>query len=496
MQLAVAQAQQDLVLAMGTWKDTSPPLAVDRPHVGAYRTEYETVFGNRAPPARVRLIHRTLPVLRQAINAHCDAVIAAVDALEASGEHFETSGQGLDTILAVLDLLKRERRSFMNDVRDYNQDIAEYALNVAQPGANAKTLVSMLILPSEKGSKAKAAGATVPVGEPPAREPAAREMPADEPPAQEPQVQEAPNEEVPLEQQPAEEAPAQGGAPRELNPPPADEPLPEDNPLNQADQQGLDEQTSNYQHERPAGGHASPLGALLDVVDRPQRVQKLANLLHWDRNLPPETDGAAPLNECLRGTAGSGRLAVLAAYWRARERAARYEALNEHVEQLNLLPAIAVDIRNEPGMVEANVRLQAARQAAKAAVHDAPRGAAGRPVRVDDRRRRAARRAVAVAHHRAAVGTLPGGWRQQSGPGRSAGPALEPDDSPAAQRAGRAGRRGAGGRRVPGGADERGAGARSEGRRGRRDDGARRGHQGGLAANRRDARLSGRPDGL
>ena len=50
MQLAVAQAQQDLVLAMGTWKDTSPPLAVDRPHVGAYRTEYETVFGNRAPP--------------------------------------------------------------------------------------------------------------------------------------------------------------------------------------------------------------------------------------------------------------------------------------------------------------------------------------------------------------------------------------------------------------------------------------------------------------
>ena len=371
MQLAVAQAQQDLVLAMGTWKDTSPPLAVDRPHVGAYRTEYETVFGNRAPPARVRLIHRTLPVLRQAIDAHCDAVIAAVDALEASGEHFETSGQGLDTILAVLDLLKRERRSFMNDVRDYNQDIAEYALNVAQPGANAKTLVSMLILPSEKGSKAKAAGATVPVGEPPAREPAAREMPADEPPAQEPQVQEAPNEEVPLEQQPAEEAPAQGGAPRELNPPPADEPLPEDNPLNQADQQGLDEQTSNYQHERPAGGHASPLGALLDVVDRPQRVQKLANLLHWDRNLPPETDGAAPLNECLRGTAGSGRLAVLAAYWRARERAARYEALNEHVEQLNLLPAIAVDIRNEPGMVEANVRLQAARQAAKAAVHDA-----------------------------------------------------------------------------------------------------------------------------
>ncbi len=49
----------------------------------------------------------------------------------------------------------------------------------------------------------------------------------------------------------------------------------------------------------------------------------------------------------------------------------RYEALNEHVEQLNLLPTIAVGLRSEPGMVDANVRLHAARQAAKAAVLDA-----------------------------------------------------------------------------------------------------------------------------
>ncbi len=306
MQLAVAQAQQDLVMAIGAWQDASPPLAVDRPHVGDYRTEYESVFANRMPPARIRLIHRTLPVLRQAIDAHCDAVVAAIDALEATGEHFETSGQGLDTILVVLDLLKRERRSFMSDVRNYNQDIAEYALAAAPPGLNPKALVAWLILPSEKG-KAKAAGATVPVAEPPAEGPAARQLQAQDPLDREP---------------PAQEIPQQREAPREFNPPPAeatqpaDETQPEDNPLNQSDPQSTEEQTSNYQPDRPAAGHVSPLAALLEVADRPQRVQKLANLLHWDRNLPPETVGAAPLSDCLRGTAGSGRLAVLAAYWR------------------------------------------------------------------------------------------------------------------------------------------------------------------------------------
>ena len=76
--------------------------------------------------------------------------------------------------------------------------------------------------------------------------------------------------------------------------------------------------------------------------NQPLRVQKLANLLHWDRNLPPDGSEPTTLADCLRGVPANRRMNVIAAFWQAREQAARYQALADQVEQLATLPAIAI----------------------------------------------------------------------------------------------------------------------------------------------------------
>jgi hypothetical protein len=341
-QLAVARSQQDLADLLGSASGSSPPLATDRPHVGEYLTGYETIFGNRAPPPRLRLIHRTLPVLRQAIDEHGEAIVAAIDALESTGEHFEKTGQGLTTILATLDQLKRERRTFMADVRDYNQDIAEYAFATAPPGTDGRALVARLILTKSRSADARP-----------------RTAPEEGGPAEAPRYPAAPP------RYPAVNPAVDSGDP-------AAEPAAEGDP------NGPQQQTTNYQqhpqHPAAAAEAADEPGmyqGLLGVADEPQRVQRLANLLHWDRNLPADLGIPATLADCLRGVPVEGRLAVITAYWRARERAARYQALNEQSEQLGLLPPIVLTFRDTPGMAEAGVRLQAARRAASAAVLDA-----------------------------------------------------------------------------------------------------------------------------
>lgn len=311
MQLAVAKAQQDLLEQMGTQGDAALPLASDFPHVGDYNTYYESIFANRTPPPRMRLIHRTLPVLRQAIEAHGEAIVRAIDALEGAGEGFEKSGHGLATVLLMLEQVKQERRTFMNDVRDYNQNIAEYAFAVAPPTADGRTLVSMLIRTAPKSLEPQ------------------RGVPQNATPGERTFHREVPREE----------------------------------------DSGAVERSSLYQHEPTE--ERGPYQALSEVPDAPQRVQKLANLLHWDRNLPADSGKPTALADCLRNIPASSRPAVIGAYWRTRERAARYQAAADQQEQLNALPAIAISLRDQPGVTEASVRLQAARLAAKAAVFDA-----------------------------------------------------------------------------------------------------------------------------
>jgi hypothetical protein len=314
-QMAVVQTQQDLADLMGNAAEDKLPLAVDRPHVGDYRTLYDSVFAGRSPPPRIRLIHRTLPLRRKAIDAHSEAILATVDALESTGEDFQKSGHGLATVMMTLDQLKRERRTFMAAVRDYNQDIAEYAFAVASPNANEKTLVAMLIKTSQRAA-------------PPARDGRVVPQPAQPPPGQE------------LE------------GPRED---PTEPP---------------EETTSNYQPHTPDAADDTAVYQGLAAYSPAERVQKLAGLLHWDRALPPDAGEPTSLADCLRSVAPQQRLAVIKAFWRARESVARHQAFEDQLQQFKALGTIAIGTRDQPGVTGASVRLQAARKAAQAAVYE------------------------------------------------------------------------------------------------------------------------------
>lgn len=313
-QLAVAQAQAELSDLLGSRLEIGPPLASDRPHVGDYNTHYNSIFSSRVPPPRIRLIHRTLSVRRKAIDSHAEAIVAALDALESTGEEFRDRGQGLATVLATFEQLKHERRAFVADVRAYNQEIAEYAFAVAPAEATGATLVSMLIKtkPSSNDPPRNRSGSRVPTR--------------------------AGRGTLTADSAEAEEA-ALAAA-----------------------------HTANFRADD--GDDLGVYQGLLDV-DAPERVQKLASLLHWDRNLPSDGSEPATLAECLRGVAPAQRLNVIAAFWKAREQAARYQAFADQVEQLNALPAIAIGLRDRPGMAEASVRLQASRKMARAALLDA-----------------------------------------------------------------------------------------------------------------------------
>jgi hypothetical protein len=316
-ELAATQAQQELVDLLGGTASDSPPLAVDRPHVGGYNTYYEEIFANRAPPARIRLIHRMLPIRRKAIDAHGEAILAASDALEATGEEFTRTGQGLMTTLTALDQLKHERKLFMAAVRDYNLEIAEYLFAVLPPGTSDKTLVSKLILNTERA-------------------------------AQSPESQRSDDRTF---------APADGEAPRD------------------PDTQGAESsssarnRTTEFRRAEPSADAALYAG-LADLGDG-ARVEKLAGLLHWERALPTDAGQPTPLADCLRGVAPTARRALVAAYWQARECAARYQTLSEQADQLGALSSIAVHAREAQGMAEAGVRLQAIRRAVRAALLDA-----------------------------------------------------------------------------------------------------------------------------
>ncbi len=110
---------------------------------------------------------------------------------------------------------------------------------------------------------------------------------------------------------------------------------------------------------------------LLDVASHPVRVQKLGNLLHWDRNRPAESGQALALADCLRSVPPQNQLAAIRAFWQLRQAAARLQALGEEQEQLDALRSIAIPRHAEPGMAEAGVRLQAARWATQADLLDA-----------------------------------------------------------------------------------------------------------------------------
>jgi hypothetical protein len=310
-ELAVSQAQQELADLVGT-TGAGLPLCTDRPHVGNYNTLYEEIFGGRPAPPRIRLIHRTLPIRRKAIDAHAEAIVAALDAVAATGEELQGGAANLPAVLAALAQLQRQRQAFLLAVRDYNQEIAEYLFAVARPGTSQRVLVSQLILTPERAR--------------------------------------APTDKPSLPPPPGGstfEEPAGGAQPAA------------------GDSASHEPRTSNYADEVAASVGHGLYGALASL-EPAARVQKLAELLHWDRGLPPDAGQSTPLADCLGGVAPSRRMELVTAYWQARECAARYQVDSELVGQLQALSETTAAAYREPGMAAAAVRLHAARQEAEA----------------------------------------------------------------------------------------------------------------------------------
>ena len=144
-ELAAMTAQHELAELIYLPSGEPLPVTADVPHVGPYRTYFETLFSVQSPPGRARLIDRALPVRREAIELRAAAAQSALEATDAAGKALGQGEADVRLVLAAHEALRTERRAFLADVRDYNHDIAEYAMTVAQIGTSEVVLVGMLI---------------------------------------------------------------------------------------------------------------------------------------------------------------------------------------------------------------------------------------------------------------------------------------------------------------------------------------------------------------
>jgi hypothetical protein len=121
------------------------PLALDVPHTGIYRTQFERIYSGRTPPARAYLLNRTLPLRKQVIDTRSEGVWAAQDAYEAAFDAYQKNQLPVEEVLTALDDFRTRRGEFIAAVERYNDEIAEYALMSAPEGVPLPQLVGMLI---------------------------------------------------------------------------------------------------------------------------------------------------------------------------------------------------------------------------------------------------------------------------------------------------------------------------------------------------------------
>ena len=138
-------AQHELAGLMSLPADAALPLPADSPHVGLYNTYFREIFAAAAPPLRIRLLDRLLPLRVRAIDAEAAAAQAAEDAVEAVQVSQAGGKASLAAVAAALEELHRRQEALVAAVCRYNHDIADYALNVARPGVSSTDLTAMLI---------------------------------------------------------------------------------------------------------------------------------------------------------------------------------------------------------------------------------------------------------------------------------------------------------------------------------------------------------------
>jgi hypothetical protein len=348
-QMATAEAAQEeaefrtineaetLAGLVGLSDDGRILVTIDRPHVGDYRTKFERAFNGRTPPPRLRLIHRTLPVSRRAIDVHGAALVATQDALENTEEDYRQGKADFLTLAGSLDRLMAAQSAFLASILRYNEDIAEYAFFVAPAEFDAGRLVKTLII-----RPAPANGRHV------------------EPPASDsPEAMEEPFDASPLSREPTHPTFRQDRGPSQDD-------------LRDDSSAAVDRRARIWLVARDTSAEPSHGGLYQGLLDAEpaEQARKLTELLHWDRELPPDSGERVTLLACLERVPSSKRRAVIGAYWETRRQIALYQVLGERSASLAGLGTKLLSMRDQPGAPAAMLRLQAARSAAQAAVLD------------------------------------------------------------------------------------------------------------------------------
>ena len=142
--LNVLELQEQLVEA-GQLDSKELPRPVDRPFVGPYRTQLETLFGNRPVPTNLKRIDRRLPYQLEVIERRAEAVAAGEQAATQLARAYESGAAGLSYVLDSLNQLSKTRRELLAAVLTYNEQIAVYSFAVIRPGVGPESLLGTLI---------------------------------------------------------------------------------------------------------------------------------------------------------------------------------------------------------------------------------------------------------------------------------------------------------------------------------------------------------------
>jgi hypothetical protein len=375
---AVAWAQRELAEAARLALKLPPPLPADLPHVGPYRTNFDEVYARQSVPIRARLIHRAMPLRRQAIELRSQAVIAADDAAQTAIEEAADPPVAVACITELAD----QRRALIAQVCRYNEEIAEYVLSVVGSPLSGPALVTMLI-------KSGTAPATAPAG---GREPAASPVPWDKRSAlpEGSAVQPATFLEPMAPSELGSDRPAAGRGPTLAPPPdlppetkvaqprfvPRYEPRADSAPPLGPDPEGFSQPAARTARRliadlpgRAAGGTA--LESSLTNPSAAVRAKQLSLLFHTGQSPAAQAGQAVKLQDCLRSLVAGDRRGAIDAYWLAAQRAAQCQALAQQAEWLRQLEPLAVDRGTQAGGALGMLRLRAARLAAEAALADA-----------------------------------------------------------------------------------------------------------------------------
>lgn len=412
LELDAVRAQQGLAEVARESAGGALPLPADLPHAGPYRTLFDEVFAKQNAPAIARLIHRTLPLRRQGLEARAAAAQAAEYAWEGALDAYRDGAVDLASLLACWTQLVDQRMALAVDVCQYNHQIADYVLAVAGSHVGSRELVTMLIFPSSQGAgpgggtenlaspqtlPGKRAAITLPSdvqpaawngplgtgrtsqpssGKPtlaPPKPTATSGVPAVLPagPAAVPPkpIAEADRTEVPALFSDPLSDPAKDGAQAEPAPAapraPPDKSAP-DAPVGSGDFSLRITRRMIVDGQAAAPSASAALYSGLVASAGPARVKHLCTALHWQPDLPPDAGRPVELEACLRGVSPADRRSTIDAYWVACQRAAEFRVWAEQSQLFEQFVPLVLDHREKPTGPLDMLRLRAVSLASEA----------------------------------------------------------------------------------------------------------------------------------